>query len=51
MSLGEVALGFFRLFLLIGPLGCLEHLICETIESVTISGLVLSLRVEKADVI
>jgi hypothetical protein len=51
MSFGEVDLGFFRPFHLIGPFGRLEHLICETLESVAISGLVLSLGVEKADVV
>jgi hypothetical protein len=48
MSFGEVALGFFWLFLLIGPFGRLEHLICETLESVVVLGLVLFLRVENA---
>jgi hypothetical protein len=51
MSFGEVTLGFFGLFLLIGPFGHLEHLICETLESVTVLGLVLFLGVENADVI
>jgi hypothetical protein len=51
MSFGEVALGPFGLFLLIGLFGCLEHLICETLESVTVSGLVLSLGVKNADAI
>jgi hypothetical protein len=47
----EVALWIFGLLLLIGLLGCLEHLICETMESVTVPGLVLSLEVENADLI
>jgi hypothetical protein len=46
MSFVEVALGFFGLFLLISPFGRLEHLICETLESVVVSSLVLSLRVK-----
>jgi hypothetical protein len=48
MRFGEVTLGFFKLFLLIG---CLEHLICETLESITVPGLVLSLGVGNADAI
>jgi hypothetical protein len=51
MSFGEFALRFFRLFLHIGPFGHLEHLICETIESIIVPGLVLSLGVENVDVI
>jgi hypothetical protein len=51
MSFGEVTLRFFGLFLLIGYLGHLEHLICETLELVTVSGLVLFLGVENANVI
>jgi hypothetical protein len=51
MSFGEVTLWFFGLFFLIGHFGRLEHLICETLESVTVSGLVLSLGVENVDVI
>jgi hypothetical protein len=31
MSLGEVTLGILRLFLLIGPFGHLENLICKTL--------------------
>jgi hypothetical protein len=50
-ELGEVTLGFFRLFFLIGPCGCLEHLICKTLESVTVLSLVHSLGVENADVV
>jgi hypothetical protein len=34
-----------------GPFGRLEYFICETLESVAISGLVLSLGVENADAI
>jgi hypothetical protein len=45
-SVSEVALGILRLFLLIGPFGRLENLICETLESVAIPGLVLSLGVK-----
>jgi hypothetical protein len=51
MSLGKVALGILRLFLLISPSGHLENLICETLESVTVLGLVLSLGVENANAI
>jgi hypothetical protein len=51
MSFGEVALGFFMLFLLIDPLVHLEQLICETLESVIVPGLVLSLGVKNADAI
>jgi hypothetical protein len=36
---------------LIGPFGRLEYFICETLESVTISSLMLSLGVEDEDVI
>jgi hypothetical protein len=46
MSFGEVALGFLGLFLLIGPFGRLEHLTYETLESVIVLGLVLTLGVE-----
>jgi hypothetical protein len=51
MSFGEVTLGFFGLFLLIGPFTCLEHLICETLESVIVQGLMLSLEVENVDAV
>jgi hypothetical protein len=51
MSFGEVALWFFTVILLIGLLGHLERLICETLESVTVLSLVLSLGVEDANVI
>jgi hypothetical protein len=51
MSFGEVALGFFRFLLLIDCSGHPEHLIYETLESVTVLGLVLSLGVENADAI
>jgi hypothetical protein len=51
VSFEEVVLGFFRLFLLIGPFGCLEYFIYETLELVVVSGLVLSLGVENADAI
>jgi hypothetical protein len=51
MSLREVALGILGLFLLIGPFGHLENLICETLESIAVPGLVLSLGVKNADAI
>jgi hypothetical protein len=51
MSLGEVTLGILRLFLLIDLLGRLKNLICKTLESVTVSGFVLSLGVKNANVI
>jgi hypothetical protein len=51
VSFGEVALRFFRLILLIGPFACLEYFIYETLESVTILGLVLSLGLENVDAI
>jgi hypothetical protein len=51
MSFGEVTLGFFWLFLLIDPFGRLEHLICKTLVSVTVSGLMLSVEIENTDVI
>jgi hypothetical protein len=44
-------LGSLGFFLLITPLGHLEHHIYETLESVAVSGLVLSLGVKNADVI
>jgi hypothetical protein len=46
MSSEEVTLWFIGLFLLIGLFGCLDHLICETLELVTVLGLVLSQVVE-----
>jgi hypothetical protein len=46
VSFGKVTLGFFGLFLLIHPFAHLEHLICETLESVAVPGLVLSLGVK-----
>jgi hypothetical protein len=49
MSFGEVTLEFFGPFLQIGPFGHLEHLIYETLESVVVPGLVVSLWVENAD--
>jgi hypothetical protein len=49
MSLREVTLGILGLFLLISPFGCLENLICETLESVPVPGLVLFLVVENAN--
>jgi hypothetical protein len=51
MSFREVALEFFGLFLLIGPFGRLEHPICKILESVAVSGLLLSLGVKNADAI
>jgi hypothetical protein len=51
VSFREVALGFFRLFLLIDPFGHLEHHICKTLKSIIVSGLLLSLGVENTDVI
>jgi hypothetical protein len=51
VSFREVTLGFFRLFLLIVPFGRLEHLIYETLESVVVPGLVLSLGVENTNAI
>jgi hypothetical protein len=51
MSLGDVALGILRLFLLIGPFGRLENLIFETFESVALPSLVLSLGVKNANAI
>jgi hypothetical protein len=51
VSFGEVTLRFFGLFLLIGPFGHLKYFICETLESVVVSVLVLFLGVENADAI
>jgi hypothetical protein len=51
VSLGEVALGILGLFFLIGWLGRFENLIYKTLESVIVSGVVLSLGVENAIVI
>jgi hypothetical protein len=51
MSLTEVALWFFRLLLLLGLFGHLEHLICETLELVVVFSLALSLGVENANAI
>jgi hypothetical protein len=51
MSLGEVVLGILGLFLLIGPFVHLENLICKTLESVVVLGLVLSIGVKDADAI
>jgi hypothetical protein len=48
MSLGEVAIGILGLLLLIGRL---ENLICKTLESVVVFGLVLSLGVKNANAI
>jgi hypothetical protein len=46
MSFEEVALVLWGLFLLIVPFGRLEHLICKILESIAVSGLVLSLGVK-----
>jgi hypothetical protein len=46
MSFSKVALGFFRLFLLIKPFGHLEYFIYKTSESVAVPGLMLSLGME-----
>jgi hypothetical protein len=43
VHLGEVALGILGLLLMIGQLSRLENLICKTLESIAVSGLVLSL--------
>jgi hypothetical protein len=51
ISLREVTLGILRLFLLIGWLGHLENLICKTLESVVVSGLILFLGVKNANAI
>jgi hypothetical protein len=51
MSFGEVTPGLLGLFLLKGPFGRLELLICESLESVIVPGLVLSLGVKNADAI
>jgi hypothetical protein len=51
VSFEEVTLGFLRLFLLISPIGRLEYLICDTLESVAVPGLVLFVGIEDADVI
>jgi hypothetical protein len=51
VHLGEAALGILRLLLMIGRFGHLENLIYKSLESLTISGLVLSLGVENANAI
>jgi hypothetical protein len=51
MSFGEVALWFIALFLLIALFGHPENLIYETLESVIVPGLVLSLGVKNTDAI
>jgi hypothetical protein len=51
MSFREVTLELLGLLLLIDRLGRLENLICKTLESVTVSGLVLSLGVKNANAI
>jgi hypothetical protein len=51
VSFGDVTLNFFRLFILISTFDRLEYFICETLVSIAVSGLKLSLGVENADVI
>jgi hypothetical protein len=51
MSFREVTLWFLGHFLLIGLFGRLEHLICKTLDSVEVLGLVISLGVEDTDAI
>jgi hypothetical protein len=51
VSFEEVALGLFRIFLLIGPIDHLDYFFYETLESVAVLGPVLSLGVENADAI
>jgi hypothetical protein len=43
VCLWEIAIGILKLLLMIGQFGRLENLICKTLESVAVSGLVLSL--------
>jgi hypothetical protein len=51
VGLREVTLGILGLPLMIGLLGRLENLICKTVESVIVSGFVLSLGMENANAI
>jgi hypothetical protein len=51
MSFEEVALELLGLLLLIDQLGRIENLICKTLESIIVSGLVLSLGVKNANAI
>jgi hypothetical protein len=51
VSFRKVDLGLFGLFLLISPFSHLEYFICETLESVAVPSLVLSLGVEDANAI
>jgi hypothetical protein len=51
VSFREVALGFFGLFLLISPFGRVVYFSYETLETVAVLGLVLSLGVENADAV
>jgi hypothetical protein len=46
MNLGEVTIWIFRLLFMIDLFGYVEDLICETLQSVIVLSLVLSLRVE-----
>jgi hypothetical protein len=48
MSFKGLTLWFFRLLLLIGLFDHFEHLICETLELVTVPDLVLFLGMENA---
>jgi hypothetical protein len=51
MSLGDVSLGILRLLLLIRQLGCFENLIWKTLDSVVVSGLVISMGVKNGNAI
>jgi predicted benzoate:H+ symporter BenE len=51
MSLGEDTPGILGLLLLISWLGRLQNLICNTLVSVVVSGLVLSLGLKNANAI
>jgi hypothetical protein len=51
VSFREVTYGILGHLLLISHLGRLENLICKTLESVTVSYLVLSLGAKNANVI
>jgi hypothetical protein len=51
VSFGEVAFWVFWLLLMINLFGHLEDLICKTLRSVVVPGLVLPLGVEDADLV
>jgi hypothetical protein len=51
MSFREISLWFFGLFLLVDLFGRLKYLICETLESVVVLGLMLSMGVEYTNAI